>query len=905
MRTIVFSKDRPLQLDGFLRAYFRHCQDPEAAEVYILYACSQARQETSYARLQKRWPNVRFVREIVFKQQLLALAQGATHVLFCVDDSLFFRRFALREMVDLLDRYPRAVGFSLRLGQNTTVCYTVGKAQAVPDHTLVAPEVMCFDWTEAAYDFGYPLELSSSLYRCETILPLLANGPHGNPNTLETWLWRNLDGVRETRPQLLSYRRSAACSIPVNVVQDVYASRHEAGDGQTPEELLTAFEAGMVLDVAKLDGFVPEAAHQPLRLPLAPGGDEPAPAATPPRISVVIPCYDQGHFLGDAVASLAAQKNAPAEVIVVDDGSRDDSAAAARRLASEFPALHIRVIATENHGLAQARNTGIEQAAGDWILPLDADDMLSPGYLDEAVAAIRNAPWANLVFANVRQFGAGDQPWDPCDYRPDRIAHIDTFPYAAVYRKRLWELAGGYDPSLPWGAEDWNFWIRCSEYGIWPVRLAKAALRYRVHPGGGMYDRMMPHWPEVLACLKTLYPHRYPLSAVLRAHKRLGRTGAATRRIVAERAARFPTRPLPHFWLGLFAEAAGETATAEACFARAHALAAAEDWQPALRLGLSLQARGEGQAAEGWFEAALRCRPGLTRFLDRLARVRAMAATRRPAGPGPRLRTIAPGADDRGRTSDGPSETSGRAPVVSVFMPAYNAAKYLPDTIESLLGQTFSRFELLVADDGSEDRTRDIVREYAQRDARVRLLCLPHAGEVRARNAALGQVHPEAAYLLNHDSDDLSLPAKLEKLVAFLDGHPEIAAVGCLAEYFDDAGNPLGRPELDVAAASIRAHFGHRNSMVHSATLIRRGVFAALGGYREQYRSVDDYDLFARALLAGFHLANLPEVLHRIRLHPASVGTRQSERQARLAAEIGARFEAMCAPQTQRRLQTI
>lgn len=217
-------------------------------------------------------------------------------------------------------------------------------------------------------------------------------------------------------------------------------------------------------------------------------------------------------------------------------------------------------------------------------------------------------------------------------------------------------------------------------------------------------------------------------------------------------------------------------------------------------------------------------------------------------------------------------------PSVSVFLPVWNGERYLGEAIASVLAQTHADLELVVADDGSTDGSLAIAHEAAHRDPRVRVLGLPHGGEVAARNAALGVVRGEL--LMNHDADDLSLPGKVAALVQHLADHPRIDVVGCLGEYFDDAGRVLGHPSVETSPGRIRTTFGRMNSVVHSAALVRRRVFTALGGYREACRSADDYDLFARALQAGFRIENLPVVLHRIRLHDDRVSSRQTMRQA-------------------------
>lgn len=225
-------------------------------------------------------------------------------------------------------------------------------------------------------------------------------------------------------------------------------------------------------------------------------------------------------------------------------------------------------------------------------------------------------------------------------------------------------------------------------------------------------------------------------------------------------------------------------------------------------------------------------------------------------------------------------------PTVSIFMPVYNGERYLADAIVSLLNQTFRDFEIIIADDGSTDRSLEIARTFAERDCRIKVLALQHAGEVRTRNEAIRHTNPGSKYLLNHDSDDISMPTKLECLVNYLLENPSIAIVGCFAEYLDAENNNKGNPPIEWQPERIRETFSKVNSMINSAALIRRHVFEKNAGYREEYSSVDDYDFFARALMAGFNMANIPEVLHIIRLHPASVGSTRSATQQILSRKI-------------------
>jgi FkbM family methyltransferase len=229
-------------------------------------------------------------------------------------------------------------------------------------------------------------------------------------------------------------------------------------------------------------------------------------------------------------------------------------------------------------------------------------------------------------------------------------------------------------------------------------------------------------------------------------------------------------------------------------------------------------------------------------------------------------------------------------PLLSIFMPVHNREKYLPETVDSLLGQSYANFELIVVDDGSTDNTPEIIKEYAEKDPRIRPVLLGRAGLVTARNTAVKLAHPACRYIMNHDSDDISLPGKLEKLVNYLNEHPEIDILGCRARYFDNSEVEGIVPEIALEPEKILETFGKVNSMVHSASLIRRDVFRKVGLYRESYPVVNDYDFFARALRDGYVLRNLPDVLHLIRIHGTSISATRSIQRKYLRRRIQADY---------------
>jgi glycosyltransferase involved in cell wall biosynthesis len=215
------------------------------------------------------------------------------------------------------------------------------------------------------------------------------------------------------------------------------------------------------------------------------------------------------------------------------------------------------------------------------------------------------------------------------------------------------------------------------------------------------------------------------------------------------------------------------------------------------------------------------------------------------------------------------SSTDG--PVVSIFIPVFNGETYLSGTLDSLLHQTFKRFEIIIVNDGSTDSTLQISKEYQVKDTRIRVVTHEvRRGLSAARNTGWRSASSLSKYLMNHDSDDISLPTKLEEEVNILERHPEVGAVGCFCRYIDAQGKDIGFPPLEWMPHKIKRSFGVFNSLAISATLVRRKVFDIVGDFGEEFGGCDDYDFWSRMLQQNFHAANIPAFLHHIRKHEAS-----------------------------------
>jgi glycosyltransferase involved in cell wall biosynthesis len=220
------------------------------------------------------------------------------------------------------------------------------------------------------------------------------------------------------------------------------------------------------------------------------------------------------------------------------------------------------------------------------------------------------------------------------------------------------------------------------------------------------------------------------------------------------------------------------------------------------------------------------------------------------------------------------------APRVSVVMPVYNGAAFLAASIDSVLAQTLEDFELIVVDDGSTDGTAAIIATYAARDSRVRPLAKPNSGIADTLNQGLAAARAE--WVARLDADDIMLPTRLERQLAFVAAHADLIAAGSYYEIIDEHGACHGsREPLPRTREELRHFLDSREPMsfLHPSMMFRRQAALDLGGYRKAAEPAEDVDLFARMLATGAPILIQPEVLLRYRVHPNAISARSATAQ--------------------------
>jgi glycosyltransferase involved in cell wall biosynthesis len=182
-----------------------------------------------------------------------------------------------------------------------------------------------------------------------------------------------------------------------------------------------------------------------------------------PRVSIIMPVFNAGRYLTQALDSVEAQTERDFEVVVVDDGSIDARTHAILDEAAARPGVTVH--RTENRGPSAARNLAIQRSRGAYILPLDADDYLAPTYLEKTVPMLDAEPALGVAYTWVGLVGGHHGVWKTGGFGVRELLTRCTIHVTSLYRRRLWEDVGGYDPRFVESCEDWDLWLGAAARG--------------------------------------------------------------------------------------------------------------------------------------------------------------------------------------------------------------------------------------------------------------------------------------------------------------------------------------------------------------------------------------------------------------------------------------------------------
>lgn len=226
-----------------------------------------------------------------------------------------------------------------------------------------------------------------------------------------------------------------------------------------------------------------------------------------PKVSVIVPCYKQAEYLPETLDSVLAQTYPAWECIIVNDGSPDNTDAIAKAYLEKD--IRFKYCHQENQGLASARNNGIVNSTGEYILPLDADDMIAPTYIEKAIVRFKQYPETKMVYCKGHTFGESNHPMDLVDYNYDTFIWGNCIFCSAVYKRSDYDQTNGYNPNMAHGLEDWDFWLSLLKKEDHIFRIDEILFYYRVKENSMVKDLVSHHLEENLIQLCRNHPDIY------------------------------------------------------------------------------------------------------------------------------------------------------------------------------------------------------------------------------------------------------------------------------------------------------------------------------------------------------------------------------------------------------------
>lgn len=216
-------------------------------------------------------------------------------------------------------------------------------------------------------------------------------------------------------------------------------------------------------------------------------------------------------------------------------------------------------------------------------------------------------------------------------------------------------------------------------------------------------------------------------------------------------------------------------------------------------------------------------------------------------------------------------------PLVSVLMPVYNGGPYLAEAIQCILHQTFADFELIIINDGSTDDSEAVIRSF--HDPRIRYISQQNQGLAATLNNGLAVARGK--WIARQDQDDVSLPERFAKQLAFLEAHPEVGLLGTCATVTDAQGKAIGALDHPTTDGPLRFALLFDSPFVHASVMAARSLFEKVGGYDTDPLVFEDYDMWSR-MMRHTQGANLPERLVRYREVSTSISRVTTKRQDRV-----------------------
>jgi len=226
------------------------------------------------------------------------------------------------------------------------------------------------------------------------------------------------------------------------------------------------------------------------------------------KVSIIIPCYNSAEFIQEAVESAINQTYSNIEIIIVDDGSIDNTNEIIKSLANKYKQI-IFLSNKENKGVVYSRNLAIDNSNGEYILPLDSDDIIDKTYVEKAVKILNGNPEIGIVYCEADYIGAKTGQWNLREFNKKDFIFSNCIFCTSLFRKESFYKAGKFKENMEKGLEDWDLWLSLIELGYRVYRIPEVLFHYRQHKEGSRTSQSTSEYENLLKQVVKNHPNLY------------------------------------------------------------------------------------------------------------------------------------------------------------------------------------------------------------------------------------------------------------------------------------------------------------------------------------------------------------------------------------------------------------
>lgn len=629
-----------------------------------------------------------------------------------------------------------------------------------------------------------------------------------------------------------------------------------------------------------------------------------------PILTIIIPCYNHGNFLLEAIASIELENNQDIEVIVVNDGSTD---AETIDVLNSINLSQVQVLHQANKGVGAARNHGIEKSKGKYILLLDADNKISSNYYLKAREYFEQYENIAVYYSNYRRFGLNEeQEVQLPDFSIDRLLTSNFIDACAVFRKDMWEKIGGFDSNMPvMGYEDWDFWIRAciNDYqfyhdteALYFYRVAENSMLTNANQAANRHKLV----DYVLKKYHTTYAQKYPevihfyIDFLINAE-------AQSVNLLKEQGVHKETILLSNQHITALEKTIVNQQQ------RINKIEASKPYKLMKHLAHfknRFRSNYSEDKKKSWFKKMIfvfskRGRALIKKFLSKVFKYLYLWTEEKQvyiveAGGGqvlgmfgdPYYRWLEKNLPTESKLIAYKKEIAQfkKLPKFSIVIPVYNPKPaHFHAAIESIQKQVYEQWEICLADDCSTNQEiKKLIKKYCNEDARIKAVFREKNGHISAASNS-GLDLATGDYVVLMDQDDLISSDALFQNAKVINTHENVDLIYSDEDKIDDNhvhSYPHFKPDWSPDSLLSRNYLGH-------LTVFKTSIMKSIGGWREGFEGSQDYDLVLRFTEQTQHIYHIPLVLYHWRIHEESAASGEDAKPYAYQAAKKALMEAL------------